>query len=347
MTTPTPQRQLAIVRFRFNTATSLLVEPQTILSGLPASDDHNAGRLVWGPDDKIYYSIGDQGRNQFDNRCLPNQAQVLPTQAAIDSKDYSSYQGKVLRLNPDGTIPADNPELDGVRSHIFTYGHRNPQGLVFSPSGVLYSSEHGPKTDDEINRLQSGKNYGWPYIAGYQDEKSYVYGEWFASSPTPCSQLEFSDYMIPASVPQHPESERTLADFVAPLMTFYTVDNGYNFQMPACSMAEYVCWPTIAPSSIDYVTGSGTLGSWGPSLLVPSLKQGALYRIALDASGVPKPGSAETLYRTTDRYRDIAVSDDAHTFYVITDNNGPTSGPTQAVTFNLQHEGAILEIKYR
>jgi PQQ-dependent dehydrogenase (s-GDH family) len=344
--TPSVERRLALVRYRFDATNALLVEPERILEGLPASSDHNAGRLVWGPDDKLYYSIGDQGRNQFDNRCLQNQAQVLPAQAAVDAGDYSAYQGKVLRLNPDGTIPADNPVINGVRSHIFTYGHRNPQGLVFSSTGTLYSSEHGPKTDDELNRLQAGKNYGWPYVAGYQDDKAYVYAEWFASAGTPCAQLEFSDYVIPPGVPQHQESEWTLADFVPPLKTFYTVDSTYNFHNPACADAEYVCWPTIAPSSIDFVSGTGTLASWGPSLLVPSLKQGIVYRVALDGAGVPVAGDAHKLFSSTDRYRDIAVSADGHTFYVITDNNGPTSGPTQGVTFNLQHAGAVLEFKY-
>jgi glucose/arabinose dehydrogenase len=64
-------------------------------------------------------------------------------------------------MNPDGSIPDDNPEINGVRSHIFTYSHRNPQGIAVGPNGDLYSVEHGPSTDDEFNRLQTGGNFGW------------------------------------------------------------------------------------------------------------------------------------------------------------------------------------------
>src|SRR3954469_18817856 len=77
----------------------------------------------------------------------------------------------------DGSIPSDNPVIAGVRSHVYSYGHRNPQGLVFGPDGKLYESEHGPNTDDEINLIRAGGNYGWPYVAGYRDDQSYAFGE--------------------------------------------------------------------------------------------------------------------------------------------------------------------------
>ncbi|MBP0656866.1 PQQ-dependent sugar dehydrogenase, partial [Mycobacterium tuberculosis] len=85
-----------------------------------------SGRLVIGPDQKIYYTIGDQGRNQLAYLFLPNQAQHTPTQQELNSKDYHTYMGKVLRLNLDGSIPKDNPSFTGVVSHIYTLGHRNP-----------------------------------------------------------------------------------------------------------------------------------------------------------------------------------------------------------------------------
>ena len=75
-------------------------------------------------------------------------------------------------MNSDGSIPADNPIINGVQSHIFTYGHRNAQGIAVGPNGDLYIAEHGDKSDDELNRLQAGGNYGWPNIAGYQDDLS-------------------------------------------------------------------------------------------------------------------------------------------------------------------------------
>lgn len=62
-------------------------------------------------------------------------------------------------MNLDGSIPGDNPVLNGTRSHVYTYGHRNPQGLAFAPNGLLYSSEHGPSTDDELNVITAGGHY--------------------------------------------------------------------------------------------------------------------------------------------------------------------------------------------
>ena len=76
-----------------------------------------------------------------------------------------------------------------MRSHVFSFGHRNPLGLAFGPGGKLYESEHGPSSDDEINLIEAGRNYGWPNVAGRQDDKAYVYANWSASSPQPCASL--------------------------------------------------------------------------------------------------------------------------------------------------------------
>ncbi|HEX2298708.1 MAG TPA: PQQ-dependent sugar dehydrogenase, partial [Pseudonocardiaceae bacterium] len=99
------------------------------------------GRLLIGPDQKLYYAIGDQGNNQFERSCEPIRAQDLPHAAEVAGKDWHNYVGKILRLNLDGSIPGDNPVLAGVRSHVYSYGHRNPQGLVFGPDGRLFSAE--------------------------------------------------------------------------------------------------------------------------------------------------------------------------------------------------------------
>src|SRR5690606_29396342 len=122
----------------------------------------------------------------------------------LSAANYRAYVGKSLRINLDGSVPADNPTIDGVRSHVYTYGHRNPQGLDFAPDGTLYSSEHGPKTDDEINILKPGANYGWPHVAGLQDNKAYEYARW-AESSEGCANIRFSDLAIHPSVPREPE----------------------------------------------------------------------------------------------------------------------------------------------
>ncbi|WP_370479107.1 PQQ-dependent sugar dehydrogenase, partial [Tamlana flava] len=169
-------RKLRIESYRYISSTGTLdaSSATTILEGFDASNDHNSGKLQIGPDMKLYYTAGDQGYNQFQNACLEIRAQYLPTSPS----DYSDYKGKILRMNLDGSIPSDNPILNSVQSHVYTYGHRNPQGIVFGSNGALYSSEHGPKVDDEINIITAGKNYGWPQIAGYYDNLGYGYCNW-------------------------------------------------------------------------------------------------------------------------------------------------------------------------
>ena len=177
---PALDRRQRIVRYTYDAAADRLRRPRSLILGLRASDDHNSGRIKLGRDGKLYYTIGDRGNNQDLNACRRNQAQRLPTAAEVRAKNWTAYQGKTLRLNKDGSIPGDNPVIAGVRSHIYTYGHRNAQGLVVGPDGRVYSSEQGPKSDDELNVLRRGGNYGWPRIAGYQDNSAYVYGNWSA-----------------------------------------------------------------------------------------------------------------------------------------------------------------------
>ena len=146
-----------VIRLRYEPSTFALVDPVTILDGLPAGNDHTGLRLAFAPDGTLHLTIGDQGSNQLGNVCNPVLSQRLPTQAEVDNRDWSAYEGKTLRMTVDGGIPADNPLLNGVRSHVYTYGHRNPQGLTIGPDGALYTSDHGPKTDDEVNVLEAGR----------------------------------------------------------------------------------------------------------------------------------------------------------------------------------------------
>lgn len=130
-----------IVKFTYNGTT--LINPVILLDNIPAANIHNGCRLVISPDKKLYISTGD---------------------AAVSSRaqDRSSLAGKILRINLDGTIPADNPTAG---SALWSLGHRNPQGLVFV-NNTLYSSEHGASTDDEINIIQKNRNFGWPNVEG-------------------------------------------------------------------------------------------------------------------------------------------------------------------------------------
>ncbi|WP_437819889.1 glucose/sorbosone family PQQ-dependent dehydrogenase [Sorangium sp. So ce1078] len=338
-------RRTKIRRYTYDPTTQTLGSPQDVITGLPGSDDHNSARLLFGPDQKLYYTVGDQGNNQFNRKCLPVGAQDLPTASEVAANDWSKYAGKILRLNLDGSIPSDNPLIAGTRSHVYSYGHRNPQGLTFRGS-ALYANEHGPKSDDELNLIQPGKNYGWPHVAGYKDSQAYTYDNWSASSPAPCAQLAWNDYTPPSSVPRQQESAWNHPDFTAPLLTFYTVPNGYNFRDPACGGTDYICWPTIAPSALHHYTAESGIPEWEDSLLMTTLKKGAVYRVKLDEAGKPVDAEPTVHFQTTNRYRDLALSPDGRTVYVITDTQGNTSGPTGGATTALSNPGAILEFTY-
>jgi glucose/arabinose dehydrogenase len=126
--------------------------PETILDDILAKPYHNGSRLVFGPDGMLYLTLGDLGE-------------------PMASQNPAVVNGKVLRITPEGKIPADNP-IAG--SPVWTLGHRNPQGLVFAPSGRAYLSDHGPNNDDELDLLERGRNYGWPMIEGFADRPGEV-----------------------------------------------------------------------------------------------------------------------------------------------------------------------------
>ncbi|MBI2859378.1 MAG: PQQ-dependent sugar dehydrogenase [Chloroflexi bacterium] len=131
---------------RYRKAGNSLSGPVTIISGIPGASNHDGGRIKFGPDGYLYIAAGDGS--------VPALAQ-----------DKSSLAGKILRIKGDGSIPPDNPFTG---SPIYSYGHRNPQGLAWDDQGRLWATEHGSSATDELNLVQSGKNYGWPVIRGEQ-----------------------------------------------------------------------------------------------------------------------------------------------------------------------------------
>lgn len=124
-----------------------LSDQATILDGIPAAANHNGGAIEFGPDGKLYVTTGDAAQEEL-------------------AQDKQSLAGKILRLNPDGTVPADNP-FDNL---VWSYGHRNPQGITWDSQGRMWSVEHGPSGvqsgRDELNQIEAGVNYGWPEISG-------------------------------------------------------------------------------------------------------------------------------------------------------------------------------------
>ncbi|HJU35299.1 MAG TPA: PQQ-dependent sugar dehydrogenase [Nitrososphaera sp.] len=118
-----------------------IIESKVIIENIPAADRNDGGRIKFGPDGKLYIATGDARQPEL-------------------AQDAGSLAGKILRLNSDGSIPADNP-FEG--SPVYSYGHRNIQGLAWHPmTGDLYASEHGLEGNDEINLIKPGSNYGWP-----------------------------------------------------------------------------------------------------------------------------------------------------------------------------------------
>lgn len=134
-----------LVRYTYSAATGTLTAPLVLLGNIDAATSHSGSRLLILADGTLLMTTGD--------------AQQQP-----QAQNPASLNGKILRLNLDGSIPANNP-IAG--SPLYTLGHRNPQGLVQLPDGRLYSSEHGPNNDDEINKIEAGRNYGWPNVEGY------------------------------------------------------------------------------------------------------------------------------------------------------------------------------------
>jgi aldose sugar dehydrogenase len=153
----------SILRAKFDG--KALVEPQVIFEVTPSKsgNQHFGSRIVWLPDDTMLIAIGDGGNPplQLDGELIRNQAQKL-----------NSQLGKVLRLKDDGSIPSDNPFVKTASANpaIWSYGHRNIQGLFADPiSKQVWSTEHGSRGGDELNLIESGKNYGWPVVTFSQE----------------------------------------------------------------------------------------------------------------------------------------------------------------------------------
>lgn len=167
MSTPdtTEQTQNRVVRYVFKDET--LTQDKIIIEGIPGAIYHDGGRMEFGPDDMLYITTGDA--------TSPDIAQNL-----------QSLGGKILRLTPEGEPAPGNP----FNTRVYSYGHRNPQGLAWDSEKQLWATEHGPTGEqgecchDEINLIKKGSNYGWPKILANEDAEGIVSPRWESGTDT-------------------------------------------------------------------------------------------------------------------------------------------------------------------
>jgi glucose/arabinose dehydrogenase len=140
---------------RYKLVNNQLSERIVIIDGIQGSTIHDGGRIRFSPDGYLYITTGDAGNENL-------------------AQDRDSLNGKILRLNDDGSIPEDNP----FGTPVWTWGHRNPQGLTWDDQGQLWATEHGRSGIrsgyDELNLIEKGKNYGWPVIQGPEEKENMV-----------------------------------------------------------------------------------------------------------------------------------------------------------------------------
>jgi len=156
-----------VIRYRV-TGTAFAFDRYLVRRGALAASNHDGCRIRFGPGGKLWVTMGDAGDGSL-------------------AQDPGAYNGKVLRVNRDGSIPATNPIMPGAaaRTAVYSMGHRNPQGIAFQPgTGRVYAVEHGPDCDDEINWIRAGRNYGWPIEVGTEPGEPYSNPAWESDCPT-------------------------------------------------------------------------------------------------------------------------------------------------------------------
>jgi PQQ-dependent dehydrogenase (s-GDH family) len=330
-----------VVRYTYLPSGNTLADPQIICDSIPGSNDHNGGRLYiakTGGEEFLFYSVGDMGAGQYSNAARTNHAQGV---------DF--YEGKVLRfrtepLNDNNWIPKDNPF--GPGNAVWSLGHRNPQGLTsLSLNGeeILFSSEHGPFSDDEINIIKKGVNYGHPLIIGYADGNY----DGLSAAATDADSLPGHWNTTYPLIKSEVENAQKLSPYQDPLWSFNPTANALlkpiaeQLRQGAKESPE---WESIAPSGMTSYA-HGAIPSWENSLLITSLKNGSLIRLQLDKQGT-KVLERKDYFKGNSRYRDVAVSSDGKKIYLITDLSTITSGPTEDNPESTDDRGALIEYSF-
>jgi len=152
---------------------------EPVLGGIPAAGNHNGGRIAFGPDGLLYATAGDAGDS-------------------ANAQDLGSLGGKILRMTPIGDVPADNP----FGTLVYSYGHRNPQGIAWDSTGRLWASEFGQNSWDELNQITAGGNYGWPEVEGIGDTEGFInpVQQWSTDDASPSGLAIVNDTLFLASL---------------------------------------------------------------------------------------------------------------------------------------------------
>ncbi|WP_233205996.1 sorbosone dehydrogenase family protein [Cryobacterium sp. Y82] len=150
-----------------------------VLDSIPRAGNHNGGRIAFGPDGLLYATAGDAGDT-------------------ANAQNPNSLGGKILRLTPTGGVPNDNP----FNTLVYSFGHRNPQGLAWDSRGQLWASEFGQNTWDELNRIVPGANYGWPHVEGQAGDAAYIdpQQQWPTDQASPSGITIVNDTIFMASL---------------------------------------------------------------------------------------------------------------------------------------------------
>jgi glucose/arabinose dehydrogenase len=157
-----------------------LGDPEVVLTGIEKAGNHNGGRIAFGPDGMLYATTGDAGDT-------------------ARSQDPDSLSGKILRMTPEGAVPADNPNGGSL---VYTLGHRNPQGIAWEADGTMWAAEFGQNTWDELNLITPGANYGWPEVEGQEGVEGFVDPvlQWATSEASPSGLASTRDTLFLAAL---------------------------------------------------------------------------------------------------------------------------------------------------
>ncbi|MBN9171584.1 MAG: PQQ-dependent sugar dehydrogenase, partial [Microbacterium sp.] len=152
---------------------------ESVFTGIATAGNHDGGRLSFGPDGMLYVTTGDAGRGDA-------------------AQDRDSLNGKILRLTPDGRPAPGNP----FGTAVWSYGHRNVQGIAWSGGGVMWASEFGQNTWDELNRIEPGANYGWPVVEGTGSDSAFrnPVAEWATDEASPSGIAAVDDTIFLAAL---------------------------------------------------------------------------------------------------------------------------------------------------